>query len=87
MDGVGETYPGLVLLPLHATEVDLKQVVAGFTFRSGGDEHDDRNGHICKIIGRAEPDGDALEPAFTVKFGDGHVMRAWADELQPWYPT
>jgi hypothetical protein len=87
MDDVAATHPGLVLLPLHATEVDLAKEVAGFVFQSGGEEHSERNGHICKIVSRDEPDGEDLGPVFKVKFGDGTILRAWSEELSPWYPT
>ena len=73
---------------LHATEVELaQQPVEGYIFQSGGIEHSDRNGHICKIIGREDPDGDILDPCFKVRFGDGHETYAYSDELRPWYPT
>lgn len=77
---------GLLLPPLHAT-VAMSDLVAGFVFVSGGDEHADRNDTICKIIDRGEPDGDDLGPVFMVRFGDGKILRAYAEELNPWYPT
>jgi len=76
-----------VLTPLLATVVDVKDPVAGFVFQSGGDEHSDRNGTICKVIDRAVPDGDDLGPAFMARFGDGKILRVYSEELQPWYPT
>jgi hypothetical protein len=75
------------LSPLHATVPEVKDHVAGFVFVSGGDEHSDRNGHICKIIDRADPDGEELDPVFMVKFGDGMIYRVYSQELTPWYPT
>ena len=75
-----------VLTPLHATVV--KPIpVEGFLFTSGGEAHEGYNGFICKIIGREDPDGEDLLPAFLVRFGDGTEFRAWGEELSPWYPT
>jgi hypothetical protein len=70
----------------------LRPHVQGYTFNTVSDELNlaQRNGTVCKVVGRADAsDGDLLEygPSFTVLFGDGYRTVAFATELNPWYPT
>lgn len=71
--------------PLLATEPPVN-LVEGYVFNSVG-ELSDRNGHICKIIGREDPDEEGFDPLFRVRFGDGYETFAYSSELNPWYPT
>lgn len=63
--------------------------VAGYTFTRPDGEGAEYNETICKIIERTGGEGDVLSygPTFLVEFGDGKRMRAYSDELHPWYPT
>lgn len=63
----------------------MSETVQGFMFESVAGYP--RNGHICKIIGRAEPSADGYEPRFVVEFADGVRDEADSSELHPWYPT
>jgi len=62
--------------------------VEGYVFMPGeGNDLSERNRTICRVIGRAEPEYDGLDPKFLVVFGDGFRTEAYYWELRPWYPT
>lgn len=72
-------------------------IVQGYTFDSVAGEESPiakYHGNVCQIVRRARVGEQVHEqqvldlgPAFIVEFGDGHQEVAYANELNPWYPT
>lgn len=68
----------------------MSDAVQGYIFQTVEESSlSERNGTICKIIGRGGGDALILEqgPLFRVKFGDGVEEIVSSDELRPWFPV
>lgn len=61
-------------------------VVQGYVYRNDYDDSE-RNGTVCQIVARAEPDPTLdLMPKFVVEFGNGERVEILGECLNPWFP-